>query len=100
MDYFKEISEIRDKIHCDLVQEATVRNMIKNQTTHGVLLSDKPVEVGPYVVQSICCEKGYLISTEDRIVRYQDLCVEQLSVLHQVFVTDKKYTFTPNKQLV
>jgi len=100
MDYNKELSQIRNNIHRDIVQEATVRNMIKNQTTDGVLLLNRPVELGSYVVQSVCCNTGYLISTEDKIVRYQDLCVEQLSVLHQEFVTSKRYTFTPNKQLV
>ena len=98
MDYIKELSDIRNKMHCDIVQEATVRTMINIQTTDGVLSFEKPIEVGDYVVQSICCETGYLISTEDRIVRYQDLCVEELSVIHQSLVVGKHYSFTPNKQ--
>lgn len=100
MDYTKQLSDIRNKMHCDIVQEATVRTMVNIQTTDGVLSLEKPVEVGDYVVQSICCETGYLISPEDRVVRYQDLTVEELSVLHQSFVVGKKYTFTSNKQLV
>ncbi len=100
MDYTKQLSEIRNNMHRDIVQEATVRNMIINQTTDGVLSLEKPVEVGGYVVQSVCCETGYLISTEDIIVRYQDLTVEELSVIHQSLVVGKKYTFISNKQLV
>lgn len=100
MDYTKQLSEIRNNMHRDIVQEATVRNMITNQTTDGVLSLEKPVEVGDYVVQSVCCETGYLISTEDIIVRYQDLTVEELSVIHQSLVVGKKYTFISNKQLV
>ena len=100
MDYIKQLSDIRNKIHCDIVQEATVRTMVNIQTTDGVLSLEKPIEVGDYVVQSVCCETGYLISPEDRIVRYQDLCVEDLSVLHQSLVISKKYTFISNKQFV
>ncbi len=100
MDYTKELSNIRNKMHCDIVQEATVRTMVNNNTTDGVILLEKPIEVGGYVVQSVFCETGYLISTEDIIVRYQDLTVEELSVIHQSLVVGKKYTFISNKQLV
>ena len=100
MDYIKQLSDIRNEIHREIVQEATVRSMVTNQTTDGVLLLKKPVEVGNYVVQSICCETGFLISTEDKVVRYRDLSVENLSVLHHEIVLGKQYSFTPNKQLV
>jgi hypothetical protein len=100
MDYTKELSNIRNKMHCDIVQEATVRIMVSNNTTDGVISLENPIEVGGYVVQSVCCESGLLISTEDRVVRYQDLTVEHLSVLHQSFVVGKKYTFISNKQFV
>lgn len=100
MDYIKQLSEIRNKMHCDIVQEATVRTMVNIQTTDGVLSLEKSIQVGDYVVQSICCETGLLISIEDRVVRYQDLTVEDLSVLHREFVLGKHYSFKSNKQLV
>jgi hypothetical protein len=100
MDYSKELTEMRNNMHCNIVQEATVVNCVKGNSGDGVLLLKKPVDIGSCVVQSVCCETGFLISEEDKIVRYQDLTIEQLSVLHRQIFETKNYTFTLNSQLV
>ena len=100
MDYLKQLHEIRNNMHRNIVQEATVYNCVKGNSSDGVLLLKKPIRVGDYCVESVCCETGYLISTEDKIVRYQDLTVEQLSVLHTQIFQLKEYSFTSNKLLV
>lgn len=100
MDYQKQLNEIRNKMHCNIVQEATVFNCVSGNSSDGVLLLKKPVDVGNRVIQSVCCETGYLISSDDRIVRYQDLSIDEMCVIHRELVELKKYTFTLNAQLV
>jgi hypothetical protein len=101
MDYSKQLSDLRNGIHCDIVQEATVRNCINGNFNRGVLLFEDPIKIKDYVISSICCETGLLISDDnDRIIPYQKLTVEELSVIHSYVVGEKKYSFTPDKQLV
>ena len=92
--------EIRYNIHREIVYEATIKNMINNQNSEGVLLLENPIEVGDYVVQSVCCETGNLVSNEDKLIGYQNLSIEVLSVIHQELVKGKRYTFVPDRQLV
>lgn len=100
MDYLKQLNEIRNNMHCNIVQEATVFNCVKGNSSDGVLLLKKPVSVGTRVIQSVCCETGYLISPDDRIIRYQDLSIDEMCVIHREVFELKNYSFTLNALLV
>lgn len=100
MDYLQLLNEIRNRMHCNIVQEATVRNCVSGNSSDGVLYLKKPVDVGGYVIQSVCCETGFLISPENKIVRYQDLTVDGMSVIHKEVFELKNYSFILNEQLV
>ena len=101
MNYYHQINEIRLNLHRDLVQEATVRNTVNGNESDGVLLLNKTVDVGDFTVGGICCETGFILSTDcEKIIPYQKLSIEQLSVLHDYVVIGKQYSFTLNSQLV
>jgi hypothetical protein len=101
MDYYQHLSNIRNEIHREIVQEATVKNSVRGNKSDGVLLMEKPITIRDYIISSVCCETGYLISTDnDRIVPYQRLTVEELSVIHNCIVQAKQYSYISNKELV
>jgi len=101
MNYIQHLSDIRNDLHCGIVQEATVRNSVMGNDSDGVLLLKDPIKFREFIVGSICCETGFLISTDnDKIIPYQKLTVEELSVIHNYLVQSKQYTFTLNKELV
>jgi hypothetical protein len=101
MNYTNTIMGIRNDIHRDIIQEATVRNTVNGNESDGVLLLIKDVTINGKVISSICCETGYLLGQDnDKIVRYQDLTLEGLAVLHNYVVECKQYKFTLNSQLV
>ena len=87
-------------MHCNIVQEATVRNCVSGNSSDGVLCLKKPVDADGYVIQSICCETGFLISPEDKIVKYQDLSIDGMSVIHKEVFELKNYSFILNNELV
>jgi hypothetical protein len=100
MDYSSKILEMRDNIHRDIVQEATVRNAVNGNGSNGVLLLKNPLVIRGKVVASVCCETGLLVLEDnDTIVKYKDFSIEELSVLHRIIVETKQYTFTLNSQL-
>jgi hypothetical protein len=101
MNYVDHLFKLRNDIHRDIVQEATVRTMVRGYDTEGVLLLKEPISFGGTTVSSICCETGLLLSEDgDKIIPYQKLTVEDLAVLHNRVVQSKQYSFTPNTQLV
>jgi len=101
MNYSQQLSEIRNHLHCDIVQEATVRNSVLGNESDGVLLLKVPIRIREFVIGSVCCETGFLLSTDnEKIISYQKLTIEELSVIHNYLVGAKQYTFTLNKELV
>jgi hypothetical protein len=108
MDYHKHISEIRDSLHRDLVQEACHKNFIINDNSDGVLQLHDPtyirIKEEMLLLVSIDCESGLpTVETYQgnfRAIRYGDLSVEELIDLHKRVVQQKQYSFTPHNELV
>ena len=101
MNYQEHLSTIRNDIHRDIVQEATVRNCILGNWCEGVLLLKDSIKIRDYIISSVCCETGLLISADnDRVIPYQKLTVEELAVIHNSVVQGKNYSFTLNTELV
>ena len=98
----------RDGLHKDLVQEACHKNFIINDNSDGVLQLHNPfyikVKDVTLLIMGIDCEIGYPIaetySGNFRQIRYSSLTMDELVSLHRDVVLNKKYAFTPNKQLV
>jgi hypothetical protein len=91
----KQVQDLRDKIHSELVQEATVRSCVDGNPSDGVLRLKLP-----YVLQdgrevdSICCESGLLLGN-DKVIRYRDVILEDLVQIHNLFAS-KQYSFELN----
>jgi hypothetical protein len=101
MSYTQKLNEIRNSIHKDIVVESTVRTCLLRKKGDDVLQLKNPVKVRTNTVGFVCCETGLLLSDDgDTIVRYQDLTVEELSVLHMEIVESKQYSFTNNLTLL
>ena len=110
MDYQKQLNELRDNLHREIVQESTCKISQQMDTTDGVLLLLKPVvlhvefyhpEWDDYSeevqVTAVDCNTGDLIgetlSGNDRNIRYRDLTAEKLLELHKA-IKSKQYQFT------
>jgi hypothetical protein len=110
MDYQKQLSQLRDNLHREVVQESTCKIFQQLDTTDGVLLLLKPLvlhvefyhpEWDDYSeevrVTGIDCNTGDLIGEtlngNERNIRYIDLTAENLLELHRA-VTTKQYKFT------
>jgi hypothetical protein len=110
MDYQKQLSQLRDNLHRDVVQESTCKIFQQLDTTDGVLLLLKPLvlhvefyhpEWDDYSeevrVTAVDCNTGDLIGEtlngNERNIRYIDLTAENLLELHRA-VTTKQYKFT------
>lgn len=101
MDYIKQLNDFRNGLHREIVQEGTSRNCEKNGFRKGVLQLEGPIIFGDLVIGGICTETGLLVSTDNQtIIPYQNLSIDDLHVLYQYVVLGKKYSFTPDKQLV
>jgi hypothetical protein len=106
-DYLHEIKVLRDKMHCEIVQEATVKTFVKEDSTDGILLLDEPfrfhltLEEGipevRYVI-GVDCNTGVVIcegiDNRCKFFRYTDLTLEELGQLHKSIVINKEYKFT------
>jgi hypothetical protein len=110
MDYQKQLSQLRDNLHREVVQESTCKIFQQLDTTDGVLLLLKPLvlhvefyhpEWDDYSeevrVTGVDCNTGDLIGEtlngNERNIRYIDLTAENLLELHRA-VTTKQYKFT------
>ena len=101
MSYSKQLYDIRNQMHSDIVVESTVRNCVSGNDSDGVLLLKNPLQFREWTVSSVCCETGFLVSPDnDKIVPYQKLTIEELDVVHSVVCVSKQYSFTLNTQLV
>lgn len=100
-EFTKQITELRNTLHRDLVQEATCKNSIKGNSSHGVLHLNSPMIFGEFIISGLCCEEGLLLQPDYcRIVPYQKLSVYDLVVLHEYVVEKKNYSFKLNTELV
>lgn len=86
MDYIQKLNELRDDMHKDIVQEATLKSVSKD---HGVLRLKKPINN----IAAVCCDSGFLVDTHDKIVAYRTVSIEILSQVHYLVVIKKKYQF-------
>ena len=110
MDYQKQLNQLRDNLHKEIVQESTCRTCQQMDTTDGVLLLHKPVAIlieyyrpewddysEEVLVTAVDCNTGDLIGESlngnERNIRYRDLTAEKLLELHTA-VTSKQYQFT------
>jgi hypothetical protein len=110
MNYSSELLKIRDEMHCNIVQEATVRTFIIEQTTEGYLEMEEPLRLylrdyhpykGNYTsecfVVGVHCESGDLVGEyidgKTKWIRYTDLTMEELAYLHDYVVQQKQYKF-------
>jgi hypothetical protein len=109
MDYQKQLNQLRDNLHRDIVQESTCKIYQQMDTTDGVLLLHKPVVLHvefyhpeqinyseEVQVTAVDCNTGDLIGEtldgNERNVRYKDLTAEKLMVLYHS-IASKKYKF-------
>ena len=110
MDYQKQLNELRNNLHREIVQESTCKIYQQLDTTDGVLLLRKPIllhlvsyhpEWDDYSeevqVTAVDCNTGDLIgenlSGNERNVRYMDLSVDTMLQLHTAIRTNQ-YKFT------
>lgn len=106
MNYSAELLKLRDKMHCAIVNEATVRTFIKEQTTDGYLELAEPLRFYETNFDNISEERfilgvhsetgnliGENIDGRNVHVRYSDLSMEELAYLHDYVVLNKQYKF-------
>jgi hypothetical protein len=110
MDYQKQLNELRNNLHREIVQESTCKVFQQTGTTDGVLLLLKPIvlhvefyhpEWDDYSeevqVTAVDCNTGDLIgenlSGNERNVRYMDLTADNLLQLHTA-IKSNQYKFT------
>jgi hypothetical protein len=110
MDYQKQLNELRNNLHREIVQESTCKIYQQLDTTDGVLLLLKPIvlhvefyhpEWDDYSeevqVTAVDCNTGDLIgenlSGNERNVRYLDLTADKLLQLHTA-IKSNQYKFT------
>ena len=96
MSLSKEVLRLRDTLHCNIVQEATVRNCL-NEKESGVLNLIEPIELRDHIVDGVCCNTGLLLYGEDKIIPYRLLTLEDLAVIHRVIVEFKSYEVVIDK---
>jgi hypothetical protein len=119
MDYLNQITQLKDKLHREIVQQATSKTAMVQDDCDGMLTLKEPITVvkeyyRPYCgdegypteevdIVGINCNTGELVSyqgNEDRWIRYNQLTLEEMAVLHLRVVQQKDYSFTKNRQLV
>jgi len=82
----------------DLVQESTCKTCVTQGHTDGILLLRRPFPIRNIskdvlqFVTSIDCETGILICNT-KFIRYTDLSLYDIRLLHHYVVVNKMYTF-------
>ena len=111
MDYLQQLAVIRDNMHRELVQEATVRTFMKENSTDGFIELSRPFMFckedyhplkGNYTydcfVIGIHCASGDLMGEDaegcQRCINYRDLSIEEMVKLHEYVVQQKQFKFT------
>ncbi len=97
MDYTEQLMRMRDDMHRDIVQEATVKTFPQHDGRNAELLLRIPLATDKnniYVI-GVNCGTGDLISENENGTRntlmYRHLSVEELSILHRAVVQVKDY---------
>lgn len=115
MDYLKRITEMRNEMHRDIVQEATSKTLLRHPDfdQQGILELKKPIgfytEIRDpfdgesylyFTVIGIDCITGDLVcENEDHdniYLRYDHLPTDTLGLLHNHLVLNESYTIKPN----
>lgn len=99
MDYASELIRMRTNMHRDIVQEATVKTFNQHYGDNAELTLRIPLCIdcsddNIYVI-GVSCSSGDLISEDDNgnrnTVKYYNLSMEELSMLHKAIVETKDY---------
>ena len=97
MDYTEQLMRMRDNMHRDIVQEATVKTFPQHDGDRAELLLRIPLATDKeniYVI-GVNCNTGDLISENEdgnrNSLMYRHLSVEELSILHRAVVQVKDY---------
>jgi hypothetical protein len=110
MLYRKQLEDIRNTLHKEIVTEATVKNLLNGNDSEGVLhlkfQQMVKIEItygygeGTTVdafIDSVDCNTGNIFGTDGNgnevNIRYSDLSIEQLISLHEEVVVNKQYKF-------
>lgn len=111
MSHFKgQLKNLRDNLHRELVQQATVKTFIEHNSTDGYIELYKPFrfllkEFRPYgedlisdcVVIGVHSSSGDLICKDlnnlERNASYRDLTVDELVSLHDCIVYQQQFKF-------
>lgn len=103
MDYLKCITEMRNDMHREIVQEATCKFLVQYpEFNNEVFLElDKPIQVGHNIhIVGIDCNTGDIVcedSNNDKVyLTYGHLSTDGLAELHSTFVLGKRFTIKPN----
>lgn len=105
MSYSQSIQEIRDKVHKEIVQESTSGTFLRREKGENQIVLKNPVNItngsktkSDVMVGFVCCNTGRLMSSDGCTeVRYQDVPVDDLVVLHTEIIQKKSYTFRKTK---
>jgi len=105
MSYSKSIQEIRDSVHREIVQESTSGTFLRRGKGENQIVLKNPVNItngsktkSDVMVGFVCCNTGRLMSSDGCTeVRYQDVPVDDLVVLHTEIIQKKSYTFRKTK---
>lgn len=115
MDFLTRITEMRNTMHCDIVQEATSKTLLRhpdfnqdgilelNQSITFLLEVNDPFDGLSYMnvtVIGIDCNTGDLVSEDedgnDIYIRYDHLSTDNLAKLHSNLVIRQNYSIKPN----
>lgn len=97
MDYAHEIMQMRNNMHRNIVQEATVKTFPQHQGNDAELVMRIAfaTDVGNLSVVGVCCNSGNLISEDEsgnrNTLKYHHLSMEELSMIHKAIVEVKDY---------
>jgi hypothetical protein len=97
MDYAHELMKMRNDMHRNIVQEATVKTFLQQDGKNCELIMRIPfaTDVNDISIIGVCCSSGNLISEDENgnrnTMRYHHLTLEELSMLHKAIVEVKDY---------
>jgi len=97
MDYAHEIMQMRNNMHRDIVQEATVKTFLQHYGKEAELVMRMALATDKnslYVV-GVCCNTGDLLSEDEdgnrNTMKYHHLSLEELAMVHKAIVEVKDY---------
>lgn len=110
MNFISQLNSIRDSMHRELVQEATVRTFMTEDSTDGFIELVEPFRFykddyhplkGNYTYEcyviGIHSNSGDLMGEDidgfQRCINYRDLSLEEMAKLHEYVVQQKQFKF-------